>query len=38
MRTDRVAEKVFKYIGGKEEDTLSIRKFAGYKTEVKRKG
>ena len=35
IRWDRVVEKVWKDIGGNQEEILSIEKFAGYKTEVK---
>ena len=32
---DSVVEKVLKDIGGRQEDILSIEKFAGYKTKLK---
>ena len=35
IRWDSVVEKVWKDIGGNQEEILSIDKFAGYKTEVK---
>ena len=35
IRWDSVVEKVWKDIGGHQEEMLSIEKFAGYKTEVK---
>ena len=35
IRWDNVVEKVWKDIGGNQEEILSIEKFAGYKTEVK---
>ena len=35
IRWDSVVEKAWRDIGGNEENTLSIEKFAGYKTEVK---
>ena len=35
IRWDSVVEKVWKDIGGNQEEILSIEKFAGYKTEVK---
>ena len=34
IRWDSVVEKVWKDIGGNQEEVLSIEKFAGYKTEV----
>ena len=37
IRWDSVVEKVWKDIGGNQEEILSIDKFAGYKTEVKEK-
>ena len=37
IRWDRVVEKVWKDIGGNQEEILSIEKFAGCKTEVKEK-
>ena len=37
IRWDSVVEKVWKDIGGNQEEVLSIEKFAGYKTEVKEK-
>ena len=35
IRWDSVVEKVWKDIGGNQEEILSIETFAGYKTEVK---
>ena len=35
IRWDSVVEKVWKDIGGHQEEMLSIEKFAGYKTEIK---
>ena len=35
IRWDSVVEKAWRDIGGNEENTLSIEKFAGYKTEEK---
>ena len=35
IRWDRVVEKVWKDVGGNQEEILSIEKFAGYKTEIK---
>ena len=37
LRRDSVVEKVWKEMGENQEETLSIEKFAGYKTEVKGK-
>ena len=34
-RWDSVVEKLRKDVGGNQEKTLSIEKFAGYKTEAK---
>ena len=36
VRWDRVVEKVWKDIGGNQEDTLSRVKFRGYKTDQKK--
>ena len=35
VRWDNVVENILKGYGGEQEDTLSIEKFGGYKTEVK---
>ena len=35
IRRDSVAERVWKDMGGKQEEIQSIEKFGGYKTEVK---
>ena len=37
VRWDSVVEKVWKDIGGNQEEILSIEKFVGYNTEVKEK-
>ena len=34
-RWDNVVEKIWKGLGGNQEEVLSIEKFGGYKTEVK---
>ena len=34
MRWDNVVEKIWKDLGGDQEEVLSIEKFGGYKTEV----
>ena len=34
-RWDNVVEKIWKDLGGYQEEVLSIEKFGGYKTEVK---
>ena len=34
-RWDNVVEKIWKDLGGDQEEVLSIEKFGGYKTEVK---
>ena len=35
IRWDNVVEKIWKYLGGDQEEELSIEKSGGYKTEVK---
>ena len=35
IRCNSVVDKVWKDIGGNQEEMLSIEKFSGYKTEVK---
>ena len=37
IRWDSVVEKVWKHIGGNQEEILSTEKFGGYRTEVKEK-
>ena len=36
LRWDNVVEKIWKDLGGDQEEVLSTDKFGGYKTEVKR--
>ena len=35
VRWDNVVEKIWKDVGGDQEEVLSTEKFGGYKTEVK---
>ena len=35
IRWDNVVEKIWKGLGGDQEDTLSMEKFGGHKTEIK---
>ena len=35
IRWDNVVEKIWKDLGGNQDEVLSIEKFGGYKTEVK---